>query len=76
MDEKDHTETPKSVRKIDEQHLKTLQQRQKLDSLQASSKKEAQDIERHRLKMQKKCRHEFDHKECCQYCGKKRKSHI
>jgi hypothetical protein len=54
-----------------------LQERQRLDQIRPKNKKQVLDVERHRAKMQRRCKHVFSQTSGrCEYCNKSRSAHI
>ncbi len=56
---------------------KNLEQKKQLENIKPLNKTEALDIERHRAKMQRRCKHIFNSTTGkCGCCGKNRSAHI
>ena len=62
---------------IPKESISTLHQKQHLDNASISNKQAKKDIERHLVKLQRKCKHKFNKStKLCEYCGKHRFTHI
>jgi hypothetical protein len=59
------------------QAVETLKIKQRLDNIVPTDKKSAQDVERQRIKLQRKCKHVFNRSTGrCESCDKHRSAHI
>ena len=64
-------------KRTEETDRKTLQERERIQKLKATTKQAKQDVDRHLIKLQRRCHHKFNKSTGkCELCDKPRSAHI